>query len=262
MLLYRRAESLPGYYLQLLLRPGTGISRVLADRVPVRRIAMFLAGVGFLRGIVEGVWLYAMEGQLPELRASLGQWEWYAYNGLPFVLCNIPSVHFLWLSIAVLLFAGGRLAGGRGDFPGILRVTGVYMTSYVVIALINYLYLVMPLPAIHFRAADWYSPQIGIGSIVMLSWLVYLSYVLVRRHHGLERRPAILVALLPFPGTLVLYVLSAFVFFRGAEVLTDLNRREAFILANYVYTLTTAAAVPVLVAAGYWLQRKWEAVSR
>lgn len=70
---------------RMLLRPAAGVALVLRSDPGLMRLALGLALVGLLRGIVEGLWYYLMTGQAHELFSLLGRAEWYTRYGGPFL---------------------------------------------------------------------------------------------------------------------------------------------------------------------------------
>lgn len=70
----------------MLLRPAAGVALVLRSDTGLLRLALGLALVGLLRGVVEGLWYYLMTGQTHELFSMIGRAEWYTRYGGPFLL--------------------------------------------------------------------------------------------------------------------------------------------------------------------------------
>ncbi len=177
------------------------------------------------------------------------------YGG-PFLLVNIPSAHFLWFTTAVILYAAARLLGGNGSFRQTLQVTGVALISYLPIGLINYLHLWLDLPSITLGTGAFFSPNLGIGQLVVFLWISVVAYYAARRIHGLTPAWAALAAPLPVLSALVLYLASAGFFFRLAPHLPGAHGPADWLaMANLAYLLATAGLTGLMaLGARPWLK--------
>ncbi|HWI63916.1 MAG TPA: YIP1 family protein [Symbiobacteriaceae bacterium] len=182
------------------------------------------------------------------------------YGG-PFLLLNIPSAHFLWLTTALILHVGCRLLGGTGSFRRVLQVTGVAMYAYVAIGLINYLHLLWPLPSVTLEASAFYRPSLGLGQLAIFVWLAVVLYQTARQVHGLPALGALLAAPLPVLVALLLYLASAGFFFRLVPLLVpgDWHPNDWLALANGAYM---AATVGLTGAMAVVTRRWWKAGGR
>lgn len=232
--------SLLRLFARLVLSPAAGVARTLREGPELKRIAVALGVVGLLRGLAEGLWYYAMLGRLHQLPALLQRPEWYSRYGGPFVILNIPSAHFLWLTTAVILHLAGRMLGGQGHFRRTLQVTGIALFSYVAIGLINYLHLWFRLPSITMRASAFYSPNLGVGQLVTFVWLTAVCYQVLRQVYGLPAVSALLGAPLPVLVSLLLYLTSAAAFFGLLARLSGGPGPETWLaFANWAYMAAT-----------------------
>ena len=205
--------------------------------------------MGLLRGVLETIWLYLMKGQLHQLISSLGSPEWYLLNSGPFVLCNITSVYFLWAVTAFIIFEGGRFLGGTGEFEDVLRVYGVFMCSYLLIAILNFAHLYIDIPFIRFKALEVFNPEMGIGQDVIFAWLTILSYVVARSVHRLSKAMSALIASLPFSSGIVLYIVSVIVFF-GMYDIFEIGF-TSYLLSELLYIIVTSALAIIVIIWGY-----------
>lgn len=172
-------------------------------------------------------------------------------------MLNIPSAHFLWLLTAVLVHLLARWLGGRGGFRLTLQVTGVGMFSYLLIGLLNYLHLLMRLPSVTLHASDFYRPNLGVGQLLVLSWMVLLCFHVGRRVYGLSRLSGLLMAPLPVVLSLLLYLGSAASFFGLiAAVPGRPAPTEWLSLANWAYLGTVLVLSGLL---GLWARRRLKA---
>ncbi len=85
--------TLGALFLRLALQPASGVAAVLKAGPKLGAIALALAVVGLLRGIVEALWYYLMTGQANELPALLARPDWYTRYGGPllFVVSSSPK---------------------------------------------------------------------------------------------------------------------------------------------------------------------------
>jgi hypothetical protein len=176
------------------------------------------------------------------------------------LLLNVPSAHFLWLTTATILYLSGGLLGGRGHFMDFLRVTGVAMLAYPLIGALNYLHLLAPLPSLSLFASAFYSPNLGIGQLTVLLWMVAVGYHLQRKAHGLSTVNSALGAPLPVTVSLLLYLASAAFFFRGALLLpVAWTPQRLLTVANFVYLFVILALTLGMAAySRRWLRmRRW-----
>ncbi|MGE5675033.1 MAG: YIP1 family protein, partial [Mycobacterium leprae] len=177
---------------RMLICPADGVMRVLTVGPGLRPLAVWLAGIGLLRGCVEALWDYLMTGSIGQLPWLLTQPAWYYRWGGPFILVNIPSTWFLWFTMAILLHLTARLLGGQGSFRQLLQVTGVAMFSYLVVGLLNYLHLFWAMPSITLHASPSFRPNLGTGQLAVFVWLIVVCYQAVRRIYQLPRGSALL----------------------------------------------------------------------
>ncbi len=248
--------EVPGQFGRMVVRPGVGVAAVLTAGPGIGQLAVILGLFGLLRGVVEGLWYYLMTGRLHELPVMLGRADWYFRYGGPFLLLNIPSAHFLWFTTAVVLFASGRILGGMGAFRPFLQVFGVAMLSYLGIGILNYLHVWWPLPSLTLDASPFYRPNLGVGQLVTFAWLTAVGYQAQRRIHHLPPLSAALAAPLPVLVSLLLYLLSAGLFFRLVPHLPGGWRPADWLaLANGTYLAATVGLTAVMaVATRSWLK--------
>lgn len=177
--------------------------------------------------------------------------------GGPFLVLNIPSAHFLWLLTALLLHLFARWLGGEGRLRQTLQVTGIGLFSYLLIGLLNYLHLFAALPSVTLHASDFYRPNLGIGQLIVLTWMVLLCYHIGRQVYGLSTLSGILVAPLPVALSLLLYMGSAALFFNLIAVLPGRPAPTEWLgLANWAY-LAAVLALSALI--GLWARRRLKA---
>lgn len=100
-------------FLTLALRPATGVALVLRAEPDLARLALGLAVLSLLRGLLGGLWYYLMTGHASELFSLLGRTDGYTRYGGPLILLNLPAAHILWFAIALPLHLGCRLVGGQ-----------------------------------------------------------------------------------------------------------------------------------------------------
>lgn len=157
------------------------------------------------------------------------------------MLLNIPSAHFLWFTTAIVLHLTGRALGGRGSYRTVLQVTGIALFCYLGIGLLNYLHLLWPLPSVTLNASPFYRPNLGVGQLIVFAWLVAVCYGTLMRVHGLDRLSAALGSPLPVLFSLVLYLVSAGIFFRILMWLPGRpNPADWLSIANAAYLIATA----------------------
>jgi hypothetical protein len=201
-----------GYFLEMLVRPTQAVERILKERPGFLSLIIFLTGISLLRGLLDGVLTLLTEGQL------LGMWHagrllpWFILKAYPLLLADWLAGYVRWLGFALVPYLLGRFCGGRGRLVDFLRLYGVILGIYVITVLPNFAYFFVPLPMIRFHAAPQFSPTLGVGQILTSAWLVWVSYLVLKRVHGLPAfesfaigflTPALNIAALVLPGAIL-----------------------------------------------------------
>lgn len=237
-----------GYFFHMLYAPGAAIDRVLAEQPSFKRITAYVSAMGLLRGLVEGLWILLMAGQLQAMlvRGQFG--TWILGEAAPFLLANLLTGLFRWGLFAIVPYALGRFSGGQGRWLDFLRVYGVAMAIYVVTILPNYSYLFWHLPVYQVAVSWSYNPIFGLGQVLTSIWLGYFGYVSCRRLHGLPGVESVLVGVAVPATNLGLFIIAAKVFF-NLRLLARLSLVHTFWIATAGFIAAALVAIPVL----FWL---------
>lgn len=153
--------------------------------------------------------------------------------------------------VALTIFKAGRFLGGKGEFEDILRIYGIFMFSYLIIGVLNFVHLFIDIPFIRFSASEIFNPEIGIGQEFVFAWLTVLSYFVVKKVHGLSKANSALIASLPFSIGIVLYIFSVVIFFRFYETLPNKMGFTPYFLSGLLYIVFNIALTIVFVEIGY-----------
>lgn len=201
-----------GYFLQMLVRPARGITRVVTERPAWWSLVFFLTVISLLRGILDGVLVLLSDGQLFSLWHAGRLPGWFVFKASPLLLADWLAVYVRWLGFALVPYLLGRFCGGVGRLHEFLRVYGIALGVYVVTVLPNFAYFFVPLPMVRFEAAPMFNPTLGVGQIITSTWLAWVSYAVVRHVHRLPRfeaasigvlTPTLNIAALVLPGAVI-----------------------------------------------------------
>jgi len=244
-----------GLFLHLLVAPGRGIDRILERRPGLARLALFVAAMGVVRGVVEGLWILLMAGELQAMVARGRVTHWYREEAAAFVLANLLTGLFRWGLFALVPYTLGRFVDGRGRWRDFLRVYGVAMGIYVVTILPNFAYLRWPLlPTIRFEVSPIYNPLFGVGQVLTSLWLAWFGYQTARRLHRLPRFEAALAGLAVPLANIGLFVIASWVFF-NFRPLVKLPKAAIFQVSTAAFIVAALVAIPLLFWVGQWFAR-------
>lgn len=198
-------------FLVLLKSPGRGLEEIRQRPMRLRSLALFLLGVGFLRGFLDVPWVYWQAGRLPLLPPLLTDPGWYLYNIGPFILSDVVTALVRWVLFTTIVYGLGRFLAGQGSYRVTLNFFGAVLGITLVTILVDYLYLFFQLPLIRFQVSPQYSPVIGLGQVITSVWIGFVTWLLARREYGLPFWPALsLGAFIPLLNTgLFLLVMRA-----------------------------------------------------
>ncbi len=173
------------YFLLMLIRPAWAIERILAEQPVFPSLIIFLTFISLLRGILDGVLALMTDGQFFALWQSGRLISWFLLKAYPLLLADWLAGYVRWFGFALVVYVLGRLCGGRGKLTEHIRLYGIALGIYVVTVLPNFAYFFAPLPMLRFEVAPNYSPTLGVGQLLTTSWLVWVSFLIVKRLHGL-----------------------------------------------------------------------------
>ena len=243
----------------LLTRPKEGVRQALAHPPSLRALLLFLGIVGFLRGLLEALWLYGMAHKqgiiLQLLLAEPGR---FLLEGALFLAANVMTAYLRWAMYAVLFLGIARWFGRQVRFADLRTLTGLMLGLYVAPVLVNGLYLVFPLPSIKFAVSPVYQPVIGLGQLVATAWFAWAAYHIFRTVCGLEAREACLGALFVPLLDRVLFVGAAAAVFQ-LKPLTWLPVTLRMGLVTVGFLMVALLAVPFLLWLGRRLNSREEA---
>ncbi len=200
------------YFWLMLTRPAQAIDRVLAEQPGFLALALFISVISLLRGILDGVQTLLTEGQLLALWRAGRLLSWFITKAYPLLLADWLAGYVRWLGFGLTTYLLGRLFGGRGKSIDFLRLYGVILGIYVVTVLPNFAYFFAPLPMLRFNAAPMFTPTLGIGQVVTTAWLMWVTYLVLQKVHGLSTfesaaigflTPALNIAALVLPGAVI-----------------------------------------------------------
>lgn len=205
-------RTTPGRFLVMLVRPARAIECILIEPPTFLSLFLFLTIISLLRGFLDGVLALLTAGQFFDLwRAGL-LLPWFAVKAGPLLVADWLAVYVRWLGFALVPFVLGRFCGGTGRLVDLLRLYGVILGIYLVTGVLSFAYFVEPLPMLRFEAAAQFKPTLGVGQVLTSAWLVWVTYLAVRRVHRLPAfeaaaigllTPALNIAALVLPGALI-----------------------------------------------------------
>ncbi|HEX6293047.1 MAG TPA: Yip1 family protein [Herpetosiphonaceae bacterium] len=207
-----------GLFLHLLIRPARTIERVLTTPPRFGSIVIFLTIISLLRGVLDGVLVLLNDEQLWAMWVSGRLLAWFTGKAVPLLLADWLAVYVRWFGFALVPYLLGRFCGGTGRLVDFLRLYGIALGIYVVTVLPNFAYFFVPLPLVRFDAAPQFRPALGVGQIFTSTWLAWVTYVSLRRVHGLPAfeslaigmlTPALNIAALVLPGAIIFNLPSA-----------------------------------------------------
>jgi len=200
------------YFLLMLVRPAWAIERILAEKPAFRPLVVFLTCISLVRGILDGVLVLMTEGQFFALGHAGRLITWFVSKAYPLLLADWLAGYVRWFGFALVVYVLGQFCGGRGKLTEHMRLYGIALGIYVVTVLPNFAYFFAPLPMLRFEVAPHYSPTLGVGQLLTTSWLAWVSFLIVKRLHGLAGfesaaigllAPLLNIGALVLPGVLI-----------------------------------------------------------
>jgi hypothetical protein len=243
------------HFCNLLIRPTYTIKEILIDRPGFKRVAFFLFWIGILRGLIEGLWMLAREGQFLPIMVSPVLFKSYMNVGTPFILSSITCGYVRWVGFALLPCLLAQFWGKEARYKDFLRVTGVMMGLYVVTILPNFAYLFFKLPMIQFHVSKVYNPAIGLGQWITAVWLVTIIYKASRMICHLSRFQSWLCGLSVLLVNIGALVLGSLVFF-NLEYFHTVSFRGTLNIATYIFIGITIITVPIFLWFGMNLTKQ------
>lgn len=242
----------PGHLSILLLRhPRQAIRQALAHPPSTKSLLLFLGIVGFLRGLLEALWLYGMAYRPGILLELLQEPNRYLLEGALFIAANVMTAYLRWAMYAVLFSGVARWFGRRIPFRHLTILTGLMLGLYLVPVIVNSLYLIFPLPSIKFSVSQVYQPVIGVGQLVATAWFAWVAYHVFRAACGLSNQEAVLgAAFIPLLDR-VLFVAGAAVVFQVRDLaLLPVTFRMGLVTVGFL--IVAVVATPLLL----WFGRR------
>lgn len=254
-MLRRVSGSSVGVFVQMVLRPARTIERVLRERPSFWSLVLFLTTISLLRGILDGALVLMDDGQLLAMLAAGRFVPWLIGKAYPLLLADWLAVYVRWLGFALVPYLLGRLCGGGGRLVDLLRLYGIILGIYVVTVLPNFAYFVLPLPLIRFDVAPFFQPTLGVGNVLTSAWLAWVTYLVVRRVHGLPSFEAAAIGLLTPLLNIAALVLPGVVLFQ----LWAAQLRNPRIVASVMllgFSLVSLGLIGGALALVRWLHRR------
>lgn len=239
--------------LLMLTNPRRAIPAILRAKVRMRTVVGFLFWVGLLRGILEIIWLFAINGRLGDVPLLARHGPWWVLEGGPFIVANILTAYFRWALYSTVFVLLLRVFRIRWAFADDLRVFGAMLGLYVVTILVNFLHGVFDLKMLHLYVAERYVPAFGIGQALAACLMLRMVFVLGRLL-SLDRSSALLAAFLVVLVERGLNLAAAWWYFR-LPLAEHLSARSLFLVANHLTSLVSLVGVALLI----WLGRRLHA---
>ena len=229
----------------------------MAAPLPLGSLLVFLGVVGFTRGFLEALWLYAMAHR-PDLLLQMIQDPLSALLGMaPFVAANVMTAYLRWAMYTFLFVAVAYWFGQRARFSHLAILAGLMLALYAVPVLVNVLYLFFPLPGLRFSVSQVYQPIIGVGQWVATAWFAWVAFHVFRSACGLSRKEALLGALFIPLVDRALFIGGTAVVFRW-QWIASLSASARIQWVTLGFIIAAVAAVPFLLAMGKRLSRQGE----
>ena len=205
-------RTAPGRFLVMLVKPARAIEDILIERPTFRSLFLFLTIISLLRGVLDGVLALLTDSQFFALWQTGLLIPWFVVKAGPLLLADWLAVYVRWLGFALVPYVLGRFCGGTGRLVDLLRLYGIILGIYAVTVVLNFAYFVEPLPMLRFEAAAQFKPTLGVGQVLTSAWLVWVTYLAVRRVHRIPAfeavaigvlTPALNIAALVLPGAVI-----------------------------------------------------------
>ncbi|MDI6591953.1 MAG: YIP1 family protein [Patescibacteria group bacterium] len=254
-----KKSSLLSYFLNIIIRPTSGIRKIVQEKPSFKQIIIFLFIIGLLRGIIEGIWMLLWAGQFSQVISSLILLKSYLKLGIPFIISSISNGYVRWVGFALVACFLGRFFDKKGEFKDFLRVSGIILGVYLLTILPNFLYFFWDkLPMIQYKVSEVYNPAQGIGQILVSFWIVFIFYKVARVISELPKFQAFLVGLSVQFLNLGALIFGSFFFFNLPH-LVSLPFKESLSLATYVFIIITLLLIPIFFWLGFKLER-WKKI--
>ncbi len=204
---HQRNNSLIYVIFNVFFKPWKGAIQVTKDKTKFKTIALILFFIGLLRGIFETMMVYGLANKINEFYSSLGDLDWYLYNGGPFIISNIITPYFFWLGVSFIVHEEGKFFEGIGKYEDTLRFYGIFMISYLFIIILNFIHLYTNLPFLYYDVSTFYGPYFGVGHISIFIWISIVSFFVFTKQYQLQNLPAMILSI-----SLPLIAMSAYVY--------------------------------------------------
>lgn len=231
-------------FLTLITRPKKALRQMLANPPSFTAIVLFLLAVSIIRGLLEVIRFYADEGLLWQLSSFLKSPSWHLFEFWPFMFTHIFTVYIRWFAYGFFVVILSKIFGVKVNFKMVLKVYGVLLGIYVFPVILNFIYLVLPLPVIRFGISKIYAHLVGVGSVVTSILFIYVSTVIITALLKIKRFDAFLISFAIPIIDRVVYVAPSLIFF-NLPMVAKLNFRNAKFLEAIIFILASSLAIPI-----------------
>lgn len=244
------------FFLLIIFKSKETIEKIIQTDISAKRIILFLFWLGILRGILEVIWIFAINKRLIELLFLSRQLCWYLFESGPFVLANILTAYLRWAMYSMVFYLALCFFKIKADFSIILKVFSVILGLYLLTIMMNFLHFFFNIAMIKFQISAIYSYSMGIGQVVS-SFLLILFIYKLGSCLGLDRLSSLLSGLLVFSADRIFYFFSAWTYFR-LPLISALSYKNIFNLGNHLSSLVSILLTFLFLWIGYRInaQRK------
>lgn len=183
------------YFLNLIINPKSAVEKILKAGITFKRIALFLLAIGAGRGLLEVVWFYMDRGALSQAVLFLKSPTWHLFEFWPAIFSCVFTAYIRWITYAMFIVFAAKIFGKKADFSAILKIYGILLGIFILPAILNFTYLIRPLPMIRFNISGVYNHIIGLGQILSAILFVYLSTNILNSLLKIKPTDAFLISL-------------------------------------------------------------------
>lgn len=236
----------------IFIKPKKSIREVAKSAFRLRDVIFLLFWLGLLRGLLECLWLFAVEHRLVEFSFLSTKMHWWVQESGPFILANILTVYLRWAMYSVVFCFMLKFFGKKSDFAKTLRVFSVILVLYVFAILVNFLHCFLKLKMVHFYITGLFSYSLGVGQLISSCFFLIFVYNL-SRYFSLDRISSFLTALLILAIDRIFYFSLGYAYFK-MPFIKNLDYKGVFAVGNNLSSLGSVILTFLFLWLGY---RKW-----
>lgn len=242
-------------FLILITRPKKALGQMLANPPSFWRIVIFLFIVSIIRGLLEVIWFYADRGLMSQLGYFLKSPSWHLFEFWRAIFSCVFIVYIRWLTYVFFVIVLSRAFGAASNVRMLLKFYGILLGVFALPIIVNFVYIIIPLPMIRFSVSNIHVHIIGIGQLVTAILFVFASTAIITTVQKIKRLDAFLISFAIPIVDRVVYVGGCLVFFK-LPAIAKLNYRDAIFWESVVFILLSCLAIPILLRLARWFEER------